>query len=397
MTSVKLKLRNSTTRTNQGRLYIQIIHNRQVKIITTNFKLFQDEWDKQNHKIIPDLNNLTRLIELCNMEMKIRETLQDVELIITKLKRKKTFTVNDIYINYYQISSGNMLFVFIKKLIRELNKSGRTNTACKYEITLRHLTSFRQGHDIDFDEMSAQIIKDFETFLIARHITMNTVSFYLRIVRTIYNKAIIAGMAPEKNLFRTVYTGIAKTTKRAINHDVIQTLRSVELTNHLQFTRDMFMFSFYTRGMSFIDMAQLKKRDCTNGVLIYTRSKTKQVLKIKLEPCITEIINRYTADTECFDNLLPITVSGNKKRSYTSAIQTYNRNLKTLSDLLHIAPVLTSYVSRHTWASQARRKGINLSIISEGMGHTSEKTTLIYLSSIEQHTLDDANRLIISE
>ena len=161
------------------------------------------------------------------------------------------------------------------------------------------------------------------------------------------------------------------------------------------FARDMFLFSFYTRGMSFVDMAYLKKKDLSHGVLSYRRKKTGQQLFIRWEKCMEEIVVKY--QTEESEFLLPIirAEAGNERKQYLNEAHNINRNLKYIGSRLGLSIPLTMYVARHTWASIAKSKHIPLSVISEGMGHDNEKTTQIYLASLESSVVDKANRKII--
>jgi site-specific recombinase XerD len=217
----------------------------------------------------------------------------------------------------------------------------------------------------------------------------------MRALRSVYNQAVLKGLTISKNPFKDVYTGVDKTSKRAANEDVIVKLNRLDLSSHgnLQLARDLFMFSFYTRGMSFIDMANLKRSNLKNEYIVYARSKTKQVLTIRIEKCIEEIIERYKEIT--IDNyILPIYNLQNP--DYNSNLRTYNKRLKRLSEMLNLEKPLSSYVSRHSWATIALRKGISVQVICEGMGHENEKTTRIYLASLDQSLIDNANAQIIA-
>lgn len=170
----------------------------------------------------------------------------------------------------------------------------------------------------------------------------------------------------------------------------------MDLSMHptLDFTRDMFMFSFYTRGMSFVDMAYLKKSDIKNGILTYRRRKTGQELTIKWEKCMADIVAKYPENKTGF--LLPIIKEpGNERKQYDNALHLVNYHLKDLSERLKLQRPLTMYVARHSWASAAKAKNIPLSVISEGMGHDSEATTQIYLASLETSVVDKANKMIL--
>ena len=154
--------------------------------------------------------------------------------------------------------------------------------------------------------------------------------------------------------------------------------------------------SFYTRGMSFVDMAYLRKKDLQNGVLSYRRRKTGQLLFIKWEKCMQEIVDKY--DTSQSNYLLPIIKPFgdiDERKQYIYAAHNINRCLKIIGKELGLSVSLTLYVARHAWASIAKSKNVPLSVISEGMGHDSEATTRIYLASLDTVAIDKANSMIL--
>lgn len=219
----------------------------------------------------------------------------------------------------------------------------------------------------------------------------------MRNLRAMYNRAVECELTFHRNPFRDVYTGVDKTVKRAIPQDAIKRLRDLNLNSRpsADLARDIFMFSFYTRGMSFIDIAFLRKEDIQNGILSYRRKKTNQHIVVKWEKQMQEIVDKY--DTVNSPYLLPLikNVGQDERRQYLTAAHRINRNLKTIGKQLGLSMPLTCYVARHTWASIAKSKNIPISVISEAMGHDSESTTRIYLASLDTSVIDKANKLII--
>ena len=143
--------------------------------------------------------------------------------------------------------------------------------------------------------------------------------------------------------------------------------------------------------------AYLKKSDLKNGLLSYRRKKTGQRLHMKWEVCMQEIVKRHPNVTT--EYLLPVITDPAvpERRQYENALHLVNRKLKEVAERAGLAVPLTMYVSRHSWASIARRMNIPLSIISEGMGHDSETTTQIYLASLDTSVIDRANELILKD
>lgn len=205
-------------------------------------------------------------------------------------------------------------------------------------------------------------------------------------------------MTAQRYPFRHVYTGIEKTRKRAVPLATIRRIKELDLSRKpsLDFARNMFLFSFYTRGMSFIDMAYLRKKDLQDGILSYRRRKTGQRLFIRWEKSMQEIIDRYPDNESVY--LLPIIKSGeNAHLHYRNALRLVNNRLKELSALAGLTGKLTMYVSRHSWASIAKSQNVPLSVISAGMGHDSEHTTQIYLAALDNAAIDKANSWILKK
>lgn len=296
----------------------------------------------------------------------------------------------------------NSFFVFMKEQGELLKKNGQFKTAVSYSCTLNSFYKFRKGEDLNIEEVTPDQIKSYQLWLKQRGVVSNTSSFYMRVLRAVYNKAVNKNLAVQQHSFDGVYTGIDKTQKRALSIEALRLLRDLDLSDKkkLEYARDLFMFSFYTRGMAFVDMAYLCKEDIKNGIITYHRKKTGQKLVIGLESCMEEIIERYSPLTKGSDYVLPILHSDNPRSlqmQYYNALRYQNIQLKKIEKLLNIPHLhLTTYVPRHTWASIARESGVSLAIISEGMGHASEKTTRIYLASLNQAIMDEANRKVLS-
>lgn len=299
----------------------------------------------------------------------------------------------------------NSFFDFIHSQIVGQRQMDKNRTAETYTSALVSFRTFRENKDVSLDKLDSDLIKRYQSWLLAKGLKKNTCSFYMRILRAIYNRAVEKGLTPQNYPFRYVYTGVDKTTKRAVPIDVIKQLRSLDLSHRpsREFARDMFLFSFFTRGMSYIDMAYLKKSDLKDNYLTYCRRKTGQRLTIRWERQMQEIVDKYPSPTSPF--LLPIIrPSAMRNREwqeeqvqYLNSRHLTNYHLKALSKELGFSPQLTMYVARHSWASIAKQKNIPLAVISDGMGHDSESTTRIYLASLSNSVIDDANLLIIND
>ena len=393
-TSIKVKFRPSAVDGKAGSLYFQITHRRVVRQLNTNYRVFAYEWDDKSESLVTNGNCPTRLLLV--QERLAWDVARLKKVIRTLETEHHRYSADDVISMFYKLTKESSFFNFMHSIIVQLQELGRVRTSETYTATLRSFKTFRREQDIPLDEISSDLMLLYEAHLKSRGISMNTISFYMRNLRAAYNRAVEKGLTPQNRPFRHVYTGVDKTVKRAIPIKTIKTLKGLDLTSSpsLEFARDMFMFSFYTRGMSFVDMAYLKKTDLRNGILTYRRRKTGQQLSIKWEKCMEEIVGRYHSNETGF--LLPIIrKQGDERKQYDNALHLVNCRLKKLSEILKLQRPLTMYVARHSWASTAKSQNVPLSIISEGMGHESESTTQIYLASLETSEVDKANEMIL--
>lgn len=292
------------------------------------------------------------------------------------------------------------MFCYMEKLIVKLQEHGQLRTAETYRTTLNSFRRFRQDKDLSFRKLDADVLADYEFYLKASGITPNSIGFYMKRLRAVYNKAVEDELIEDRNPFRKISTSSEKTVKRAIPLGAIRKLKELDLSHSptKRFARDMFLFSFYTRGMSFVDMAFLQKSNLKDGTLSYRRKKTAQTLSMRWEPCMQEISEEY-ASVASSPYLLPIISepNGNIPQQCHKTLTLINRHLKDLGRYIGLSLPLTTYVARHSWASIAHDEGIPLSVISEALGHESERTTQIYIASLETQLIDKANKKILKK
>ena len=394
MTSIKIKFRPSTVDGKEGGIYFQIIHNRVVRQLNTEYKVFAEEWNAESESVVIKGSRSNFLL---GIQERLSWDATRLEKVVRSLEiERRRFTADDVITMFHKLTKESSLFNFMHGVIAQLKQLGKIRTSETYTATLKSFMAFRENQDVPLDGISSDMMLLYEAHLKARDVSMNTISFYVRNLRAVYNRAVEKGLTPQNKPFRHVYTGVDKTIKRAIPIKEIKALKELDLSlkPSLEFARDMFMFSFYTRGMSFIDMAYLKKSDLQNGILTYRRRKTGQQLTIKWEKCMEDIVSKYPKNQT--DYLLPIIKETvNERRQYDNALHLVNYHLKDLSSMLKLQRPVTMYVARHSWASAAKAKNIPLSVISEGMGHDSEATTQIYLASLETSVVDKANKMIL--
>lgn len=379
-------------------------------------------------------------------------------------------------------------------LAEEARSEGRQRRAEIWRTTFNSFSRFLGGKDIGLRQMEGRLMQRYENCLLAGGLCPNTTSFYLRNLRSAYSKAVKAKLcpAPRQNPFSEVYTGVAKTRKRAVCADTLRAIRKLDLDGRpdLDYARNLFLLSFYTRGMAFADMAGLRRSDLKEGILCYVRRKTGRPLFIRWEGRMQEAVEALWRDAEAMGAavrqrggkrlsrrdagvpdgrlpacnrkrdasgfrdevrsgrtrsflkpvseadgedsvskdavwnkerrrkrnrkesescgrarsgqgegyLLPIVRDGeaHARSSYRNVQYKVNQGLKEIGKMLGLKMPLTMYVARHSWASLAKSKEVPLSVISDGLGHASERVTRIYLASLDMNAVDEANRMIIN-
>lgn len=378
-------------------MFYQVIHKRVPRQIHTGYKLYPQEWDAENKEIVfpPGIGD-NRRNYLASLKDALRKDIKRLKSIISRLERADgSYTAEDVVESYLSPTDTHSFISFAHTLVGQLKQIGKQYTA--YETAINSFTRFRKEQDVPLDEVDSDLMMAYEAYLKSKGICPNSSSFYMRNLRAIYNRAVDKELTEQRNPFKHVYTGIDKTVKRAVPLSVIRQIRDLDLNLHpaMDYARNIFMFSFYTRGMSFIDMAFLKKKDLQNGVLSYRRHKTNQQLFIKWEKPMQELIDKF--DTSGTPYLLPIikNCDNDARKQYKSDAHRVNQSLKKIGKMLGLGISLTSYVARHSWASIAKSKNIPIATISEAMGHDSENTTRIYLASLDTTVVDKANSLIL--
>lgn len=401
MTSVRLKFRPSTSSDKEGSLVFQLIHERTVRRIRSNYKIFNDEWDEASGQIILPPASSARYSPLILVRSNVEWELQRLRKIADELEQSGRSCILDDVVKQFipSADTAHSVFNFVHAQVLYKKQLGKIRSSETYQATLNSLMRFRKGVDLTFDMMDSELMELYEAALHRQGLSRNTSSFYMRILRTNYKLAVEKGLTKDNHPFRHVYCGMDKTIKRSISLSEIKKIKELDFSRKpsLDFARDIFLFSFYTRGMSFIDMAYLKKNDLKNGYLSYRRKKTGQLLTIEWTGQMQAILDKYKCNDTLY--LLPILTKDdeNKRRQYQNQMRKVNRRLKKIAVSAKLAIPLSLYYSRHSWATIARGMSIPLSVISEGLGHDSETTTQIYLDSIKSNEVDEANRKILKE
>jgi integrase len=394
MSSVKVMLYKFKEKSNGSQAVVmQIIKDRHKKVLFLGHYVKPEHWDYEADLPTSKHPNSVRLKNV------IRGKLNETEKIILDLEdRKKPFTVEDIVNKLNASESSEMTFPFWEGIIAKLKLQGMIGNSTIYNHCLDVFKEFREEKDISLKHIDLKLLENFKDFLIERGCKVNTISIHLRTLRAVYNRAIKEKAVNEELYpFKNFKISTEKTKKRAIRKEDIDKIIKLDLSKRpdLDYARDLFLFSFYLRGISYIDIAFLSVSNIFGERINYTRKKTRQKFSIKITDQAFAIIKKYNNLEDKKSYIFPILKrEGEEYLDYRNAMRLTNKKLEKLSIMAKLAEPISTYTARHSWATIAKRSGIPTAIISEGLGHDSEETTQIYLDSFENEVLDKANELI---
>lgn len=394
MTTIRTKFRPSSVPGRKGTVVYRIIHRRMVRNVSSTVSISAEDWER--------LLKGEEDGSLADIRTEIECGVTLIEDIAGNLEREhRPYTAEDVARIFRESGKSSGFIRYIRASGMKMKEEGRHSTAHNYLSAANSLAVFLGGKDIPVCAVTARLMEHYGRWLTGRGVCRNSLSFYMRVLRAAYNKAVSAGLTRQAGPFRKVYTGIERTAKRAVSEETVSSLYRTRLRENspLSMARDLFLFSYCARGMAFVDMAHLRKSDISRGILSYRRHKTGQRIEVRMEGPMDTIAQRYLNKDSPY--VFPILRDGSNGtvsyRRYRTMLRYYNRLLGRLSVMSGSGCHLTSYVARHTWASAARAHGVSLSIISAAMGHTSERTTSIYLADIDRSLIDNANREIIGK
>lgn len=404
-TSIKVKLNiRANTPSDHYTVVIQVIRQRRRSLIFTPYRLRTEEFDAERGVAVTRSRSREYRAHIEKINEYVRHRIGELRLVESTLEREgRPFSATEIAHRFRQRNENRYVETYFRSRIEELHCEGKHGSALSLEHTLRVFLKFA-GHKLFLlDEVDLPLMIAFRNYLLREGLAPNTTTFYMSTFRSVYNHSIAEGyVIGDKRPFEGLSIRIRKTRKLALSDDVLRKVAQAELTGPQAVARDLFMLSFYCRGMSFVDMAYLQEANVREGVMHYRRRKTGQLFIVRVIPAAQAILDRYRVPGSPF--LLPILRDDAPEQKEESRQELYARYVRGRSRYIHLLANLARRLeldvrlsfnaARHTWASRARRKGISVAVISEGLGHTTEKTTRIYLEEMETRRIDDANCII---
>lgn len=402
-TSVMVKHRKSEVQGKEGTLYLQVICDRLVRQVKLPYKVYSQEWDKKMEQVVfPPGLSAERQAYLLQVATKLGEECGGMLQVISRLNAGGTsFTTDDIVRVFKQNKAVVCWNAYMEELIAN-RKAGGHDADARHFVSLKNsFSSFLGGEDIPVRQIGEERVVGYEAWLVARGLMPNTVSFYLRYLRNVWNRGVVKGLIEEQlSPFRNVNTRIEKTKKKAVSEEVIHQIEQLteeklpekQLSGDLSFAARCFLFCYYTQGMAFVDLARLTEANIQGEYLVYARHKTGEKLQVKLLPIMKAILRQFQSKER--DLLFPIlSASDTSYQEYENTLRLYNSRLVRVGQ--KVGAKLSSYVPRHSWATNAKSRGATDELISQGMGHTSLKTTEIYIDRRNNEKIDGLNKMLI--
>ena len=377
---------------------LRFTHDRTTKFVALGLSVEPHYWDKDTELVLPTCP------ERITLQSQIDRTLAGYHKKIQRLEAL------DIPVNFetlFDAKPARSVRITIEDVfkteIERLESLGKINSATKHKYALQVLDGYKPT-TMALEAIDLDYLKGLELYLRQRGNKDNSIATRFAIFKAIYNKAVKEGkVAVKQNPFSIYQVGSlwAKTRKRAIDKDDIQRLIDLEITEghtteYRRLAKDLFLFSYFTAGMNFGDIARLRYKDILRGRVNYSRHKTQKLLSFQLVPMALQILEKYGTAGHGEDYIFPIL----NRHEHTSPQQIFNRlhkvlrkvnrELKVLGEMIGLGMPLTTYVARHTYATVLKRSGVSVALISESLGHSDLSTTQIYLDSFENSQIDAA-------
>lgn len=381
---------------------VVVIHKRKPLRLSTGYSIVAKDWNssrsyiKASSKAFPNVTRVNKILESKKDKvLSILTKLEDEDILhrlsIQELKGRLTREQTTLHV-----------LSFCRQIMTRLQERKRIGNAAVYK-TLHNSIARYVGNenlksltkDIPFTHITVVWLEQYATWYLRKGNSINGLSVHLRTFRALYNKAIIESPSlreyyPFGNGGYTI--SHEKTKKRAISKsDLLKIIEFVPQTKRQERARDYFLMSFFLMGASFIDLAYLRIKDVKEGRITYKRRKTQKVYNIKIVEPLQRLLDKYANGKSADDFILSVIKSEEIEQQYTNVrdeLRRYNRSIKEIAQLCGITSSLSSYTSRHSYATISKHLGVPVSVISEALGHETEKTTQIYLDSFETEVMD---------
>jgi integrase/recombinase XerD len=384
-------------------IVIRLTHRRNSRYVATDCYSNKANWNEDGEYLRANQND--DKAEVRRINEKIQKKKAELTSIINRLDKfneLEELSIQELRDKLIKKPIKETFRSYTTKIINELKRKGKFGNAQVYEQAINFIERNTNGRDYELERVNLSLLKHLEIEHIAKGYSFNSLSFYLRTIRAIINRAIREKLlSRDKYPFEYYTIRETKTKKRALRKGDIEKIRDIALIPEttLWHSRNYFMFSFYNIGMNFVDIAHLKMKNIIDGRIVYTRAKTGKEYSIFIMQPTAAILEHYINNKEADDYVFPIIKQNSlelQRIDVQNGLRNLNHSLRDIAKMCGIEAKVTSYVARHSWASIANRLDVPIRIISGGMGHEDIKTTQIYLDDVDNEEVDIANQLILS-
>lgn len=401
-TNIKLSLdTRRKKKDNSFPIILRLSHFRKTTSIRLGTSVPLNFWDERSEKIKKSYGNSVTVKKLNNNLLKAKVRAINIIEQLNEKEELNYLSISQIKNKITKKATVNSFFEYSNSIIEDLKKVERYGNANSYYAITKILKKFNNGNDLKFNEVNYEFLKKFEQFHYSRGNSTNGLAVYMKTIRAIYNKAIKSGIiAKEAYPFVNYKIKTTPTEKRALDINSIKSIMLLQLdeSDNLFHFRNYFLASYMLYGVSFIDMAFLKLENIIDNRIKFFRSKTSKPYDIKITTQLKVILDFYTKDKEKSDFIFPIIKRDTYELQYKDVLwarKVYNKGLKQIAEKCKIEQRVTSYVSRHSFATQAMLQDVPLLAISAMLGHNRLTTTQIYLKSLPSEVLDDYNKKLV--
>ena len=403
MTKISVLIRDVENKDGLYPVVFRIIKNRKIKLITLGMNCHKKDWDlkaSQFKKNMPNYIQKNRI--LANLKQK-------AWMIIDQFNIDEIDFTLDQFEQKFRGKEQSKITVleFWEDKINDLNLAGRTGNARAHKDTKNSFFRFCKNQKILFKEITVEILDKYETHLRSTGSNDGGIGVRMRELRAVFNDAIKKGIVEEKYYpFKTYKVSKLKGKgfKKALSRDEVRLIENFDESRYPQLreAKHLFVFSYYTRGMNYYDIMKLTWDRVENDKIIYTRSKTKGRFTVKILQPIQDILHYYKGlnmDTNFVfpillkEGMTPIQIENRKAKK----LKRFNSDLKKIAEIVGIDKPLTSYVARHSFATNLKQLGVSTDVISQSMGHQNISITSAYLRDFENDVIDDANEKLLME
>lgn len=385
-------------------IVLRVFKDGKKKIVRMGISVHPEHWDATKNKIKSNCPNKEYLDSIITgILSKYQKQILEFQSI------GKDYSLNQLIEAVDKPLRNISVSEYLERIIQGLMKENRVGNATHYQALYNSLEKFSKINQLQFVDIDVAFLNKYETHLRGIGNKGNTISIKMRTLKAVYNRAV------KDNIIKQDYYpfndyNVSKlkdaTRKRSISKEDIQKIIDLDVKvitkrpqSLIQFSKDLFLFSYLGCGINMVDMAHLRKENLFDSRVMYKRHKTGKQISFLLHPLAKDIMEKYNSNRTGY--IFPIlddsvhTTAEQQFRRIKKITYVANKNLKKIGDAIGLQIPLTTYVSRHSFATILKRSGVNVAIISEALGHSDLKTTQIYLDTFENSQIDEAMKNLL--